>query len=319
MSRFFSLLPTFAALLAASLIFPDPALAWGPGAHMVAGNWILQNLSALPATVAAALMLHPADFLHGSLTPDIFIGRGSRSRAGHSHNWESGFALLALARTPRQTAHACGYLAHLAADVVAHNVFVPGLLHTVPIPGKLGHVYLEAQADRLLSWDSGDAVTVLHGRSDRKNDAALRATMRQRAFPFWIKKRLFGGSVALGGTKAWRGSMRAVDSLIPQRDRSALLERMMTLSARAIFNILREGENSPLLALDPIGAKALAGAKSSAGRPSFSKRALTPVAECRSFAAGGPDGKREPGLGISVPPVLEAFPPLCTSDGMRPA
>ena len=302
------------------VVLPEQALAWGPGVHMVTGNWILQNLPTLPAVIAAALMQHPAAYLRGSLSPDIFLGKGSRPKKGHSHNWASGFSLLDRADTPQQLAYACGYLSHLAADIVAHNVFVPGLLHTMPGSGKMAHVYLEAQADRLLAWDSGDAFEVLRGKNSGKTDVMLRSALRQRAFPFWVKKRLFESSVALGGTRAWRGSIRVVDALVQRHERGPLVERMMTLSARAIVNVLREQRNSPLLALDPIGADALDRAKSaprtrtSSGIPGWLSR---PLAR-RSPVVRTSGGRPEAVLDIPVPPVLETFPPLCTSDGMIP-
>ena len=300
------------------VLLPEQAFAWGPGVHMVTGNWILQNLSVLPLPVSAALMLHPGQFLHGSLSADIFIGKGCRPKKGHSHNWESGFALLGRAETPQQRSYAYGYLAHLAADTVAHNVFVPGLAHTIPAKGKMAHVYLEIQADRLLSWDSSDAVGVFHERSSRKAAAMLRATMRQRTLSFWLKTRLFESSVALGGSRAWRGSLRVLDSLVPGHERSALLDRMLTLSTRAIVNLLQEGEASPVLTLDPIGAEALANAEKH-GRDGLLAQSLATrfkrvLPGAPRNAAPTPEG--EPALTIPVPPVLETFPPVCTSDGM---
>lgn len=310
------------------IALPEQAFAWGPGVHMVTGNWILQNLPALPAVIAAALVLHPAAYLRGSLSPDIFIGKGSRPKKGHSHNWESGFSLLDRAENPQQTAYACGYLSHLAADVVAHNVFVPGLFHTMPGAGKMAHVYLEAQADRLLAWDSEDAFDVLRGKNSRKTDVMLRSALRQRAFPFWIKKRLFEGSVALGGTRAWRGSIRVVDALVRRHERGPLVEHMMTLSARAIVNVLGEQRQSPLLAFDPIGADALnkaAAARAGASRSGSLSGSLAGTLAGtlgrlarRPFAAQASGGRSEAALDIPVPPVLETFPPLCTSDGMIP-
>ena len=316
MSHIFSFILTLCGVMFLGMALPGEALAWGPGVHMVTGNWILQNLSALPLPIAAALMQHPGAYLRGSLSPDIFIGKGSRPKKGHSHNWESGFTLFDNAKTPQQLAYACGYLSHLAADVVAHNAFVPGLFHTVPGSGKMAHVYLEAQADRLLQWDSYDAVTVLHAESSRSNDAMLRSALRQRAFPFWLKKRLFERSVALGGSKAWRGSMRAVDALLPGRDRGPVLDRMMTLSARAIVNLLCEQRRSPLLALDPIGAEALARAGSAPNNTPCAT--ALPLSRRAAPAASRPGGRLEATLDIPVPPVLETFPPLCTSDGMMP-
>ena len=44
-------------------------------------------------------------------------------------------------------------MTHLAADVVAHNYYVPNTLWTMPTGGKLSHVYVEAQAEDLFAFD----------------------------------------------------------------------------------------------------------------------------------------------------------------------
>lgn len=319
MSRISSIIVTLCAIMLMSVVLPEQALAWGPGAHMVMGNWILQNLATLPAVVAAVLMRHPGAYLHGSLSADIFIGKGSQARKGHSHNWESGFSLLEAADTTQKQAYAYGYLSHLAADVVAHNVFVPGLVHTAPGSGKMAHVYLEAQADRLLAWDSGDAVSVFHRKNSSGADAMLRSTMRQRALPFWLKKHLYEGSVALGGSGLWRGSMRLIDGLVVQSDRRALLDYMLILSTRAVFDMLKQGKESPLLNLDPIGADALSRACATHRRKGLISRNIRNrlKAAMNLTATGGCGPDTVPALAVSVPPILESFPPLCTSDGMR--
>ena len=59
----------------------------------------------------------------------IVQGRRFQSRLRrHSHNWSTGFGLLSAARGSEEQAFALGYLAHLGADVVAHNFFLPARL-----------------------------------------------------------------------------------------------------------------------------------------------------------------------------------------------
>lgn len=78
--------PVFCLLFAFvfCLTFPGQAFAWGPGVHMVTGNWILQNLAFLPPLMGATLMQYPGQFLHGCLSADIFIGKGSAPKKGGS-------------------------------------------------------------------------------------------------------------------------------------------------------------------------------------------------------------------------------------------
>lgn len=77
---------------------PGQALAWGPGVHLALGNSVLANLACLPPLLAALLRRHGSAFLYGCLSADIFIGKGTDFRPGHSHNWVTGFKLLHSAR-----------------------------------------------------------------------------------------------------------------------------------------------------------------------------------------------------------------------------
>lgn len=247
----------FCAVFFAVLLVPGQALAWGPGAHMVMGNWVLNNLTALPAAVAGPLMAFPGLFLQGGLAADIFIGKGSKAKKGHSHNWESALSILGRAKSPAQKAYAYGYLSHLAADTVAHNVFVPHLFPLAPGSGKIAHVYLEMQADRLLEWDRAAALSVFRGRRGAAALALLRKTLRGNSFKFGLQSRVFQGSIALGGSAPWRKCLAAVDGLLPGHVARPYFEHLLGVSTRAVVDVLKHGELSPVFALDPIGAKAL--------------------------------------------------------------
>lgn len=127
--------------------FASNSLAWGPGVHMAIGNALLANTQLLPAETAALLLSNSAVFLYGCLSADIFIGKGSKAKRRHSHNWKTGFALLAEADKPHLRAYSLGYLSHLSADVLAHNYYVPNLMREAPTGGRLTHVYIEMLAD----------------------------------------------------------------------------------------------------------------------------------------------------------------------------
>ena len=309
----------FVATLLVTVLWPTDALAWGPGVHMVTGNWVLQNLAGLPMTVAAPIMQYPGQFLHGCLSADIFIGKGSVAKEGHSHNWSSGFSLLESAKSPRALSYAWGYLSHLAADTVAHNVFVPGILHTAPGNGRMAHVYLEIQADRLLAWDSADALSVFYEADSPEGTALLRSAMGQKAFSFWMKKHMFESSISLGGSSVWRTSMRLLDKFIPAQQRGPLVEEMLTISTRAIFSLLSNPDTSPVLSLDPIGAQALALANGKHEGRKLLFRSI-PGRVFRSLTGHGstliaPD---ESPLEVALPDVLASIPAVCVPRTTQP-
>lgn len=309
MQRLVSFFLIISSGLAILLLAPSEAFAWGPGVHMVTGNWILQNLAILPPDVAISLMQFPGQFLHGALSADIFIGKGCKAVSGHSHNWESGFALLEKAGSPQHLSYAYGYLAHLAADTVAHNVFVPGLVHAAPGNGRFAHVYLEAQADRILEWDVADALSVFRERTSRQAARLLQRSMRQKSIPFWVKSTIFQKSIALGGSGLWKKSMKLVDALTPVHDREKLLRFMLVLSTRAIASLLIEKEHSPVLTLDPIGERALE-------RAAQKHPVRVPAAKMihRKLMTGkSPFIKASaPRLRVPIPELLLDLSPLCT-------
>ena len=259
--------------VAALLILPDAALAWGPGVHMVTGNWLLQNLTALPAGLATAIMSHPGLFLQGCLSADIFIGKGCVAKEGHSHNWSTGLNLLERAHTKQKLAYAAGYLSHLAADTVAHNVFVPGAFGSAPGKsinrGKLAHVYLEIQADNSVAWDRKDALDVFRESGSRGAERMLVRAMGQKSWLFWVKKHLFRSSIGIGGRKSWRASMQVLDSALNGARREADLQALLTISTRAMVDLLRDPYNSVVRALDPVGTEALADAAAGFLNPQF--------------------------------------------------
>ncbi|CAK7043428.1 MAG: hypothetical protein DELT_02927 [Desulfovibrio sp.] len=293
MARCIRFLTALCAVFLAGLAVPETAYAWGPGAHMVTGNWVLQNLAVLPACVAEPLMRYPGLFLQGCLSADIFIGKGSKAKKDHSHNWESALAVLGRAKNPAQKAYAYGYLAHLAADTVAHNVFVPRLLPIAPGNGKMAHVYLEMQADRLLDWDKTDALSVFRERRSATSLALLRKALRKNPVKFGMQARVFRGSVALGGSNAWRRGLSMVDSLFPEHVRRPYLEGLLAVSTRAVVDVLKHGPESPVFSLDPIGAAAIEAAV--AGR---AKAGIFPVAGVSESLA-------------ALPETLQSLPAVC--------
>ncbi|QJB55610.1 zinc dependent phospholipase C family protein [Pseudodesulfovibrio sp. zrk46] len=248
------LLMIFVAAIAAFI--PEDALAWGPGVHLALGNSVLGNLGCLPPLVAGLIARHQSAFLYGCLSADIFIGKGSSFKPGHSHNWVTGFKLLQSAKDPRVSSYAYGYLTHLAADVVAHNYYVPNSLWNMPSGGKISHVYVEAQADRRFERERESALALFR-RPNKDNDSTLLSAMEKKRWPFLVKKQILKGSLKVTGSKEWGHSLRLVDRLLPWSTPNRQLDDMVKLSERLVFNFLCNPRQSTAVAFDPIGSKNL--------------------------------------------------------------
>ncbi|MFV0422732.1 zinc dependent phospholipase C family protein [Oleidesulfovibrio sp.] len=254
-SRLCSLLAACASLLVVMLL-PEDALAWGPGVHMACSDWLFGNLSLLPSTVAAAISTYEAAFRYGALSADIFIGKGCAVTPGHSHNWETAHTLLKKADSPRLQAYAYGYMSHLAADTVAHNHYVPNCMH-VTGGSKLSHVYVEMLADSLLPSSRGTAAA-LYRLGTKDADSVLQAAVTPQRVPFFLKKQIFMGSVALAGNSQWRRSVKLVDKVLPSNVDAIYFGEMLNVSLKAIVDVFWAPFGSVVTAIDPIGEHNLA-------------------------------------------------------------
>ncbi|MFW5792250.1 MAG: zinc dependent phospholipase C family protein [Desulfohalobiaceae bacterium] len=240
------------------LLAGSDALAWGPGVHLVTGNFILDNLSLLTPFLSQLLSANRMSFLYGCLSADIFLGKGFKITPDHCHNWDNGVKLLHNAGgDPHLAAYAYGYLCHLAADTVAHNYYVPTLLQKTPGSGKLSHVYIEMQADRLAGCCFREAEVIVQ-LSDRCQDASLCSVLRKPRLEFSVKKKLFQGSLAMYRFKHWKSSLSFIDRALPLASGNGYLLDMLDLSSSVMVDVLNNPERAVSLDYDPMGFKNLA-------------------------------------------------------------
>lgn len=252
--------------LALILLVPGEALAWGPGVHTAAARFVLANLDLLPGALAALLAQHPNAYLYGCLSADFFVGKGFTAKPGHSHNWDSAMRLALSAATPRLKAHALGYMSHLAADVVAHNYYVPGVMARTPAPGNLTHVYVEMQADSRLTGGHGLGARIARS-SRRVIDRSLVASLEKNLIGYYCRKGVFGQSVRLAGNRGWNRSLRFAQKVLPLPDDRQHLNSMFDLCLRAIMDVLANPESTVIKSLDPVGGASLKLAKRRAPTP----------------------------------------------------
>lgn len=235
------------------ILLPGEALAWGPGVHMAIGNHVLTHLHLLAPAVGAVLTAHPEQFLYGCLSADIFIGKGSKFTPTHSHNWDTGKALLRQAEDIQAQAYAYGYLSHLAADVIAHNYLVPNMLGFSAGRGKFAHTYVEMLADLQVEWPSKQASRIFripHPEADN----SLVLTMGQKKLPFSIKKSIFRQSLHLVEEKSYKRSLRMFRGLLPFARKEAFIAEAIAHAQDLVMDLLKNPQRSPVLECDPIGS-----------------------------------------------------------------
>jgi hypothetical protein len=243
------------------VLAPAVAYAWTPGTHVYLGEAVMRSLALLPPVIAELLRAFPRDFLYGSIAADTSIAKKYAPVGRHCHSWTVGMEILDAARDEPLRAFALGYLAHLAADSVAHNYFVPKQLAITSSTSALGHSYWESRFETHLGGEfarrARELILIDHSRSDGLLDRVLSPTI----FSTPTNRRIFRGMVVVADSESWQ----RIFQLMTENSRWDLADDEVGLylsrSFDFIIDFLRRMEGSEPFRLDPSGDHALRLAK----------------------------------------------------------
>ncbi|PIR25527.1 MAG: hypothetical protein COX62_02775 [Deltaproteobacteria bacterium CG_4_10_14_0_2_um_filter_43_8] len=229
------------------------AYAWGPGMHVETALRALEVLPLIAPHLAALISRYPDDFVYGSTSPDIIVGKKYAGYHYHCHNWRMGKLILSEAKTKRQQAAAYGYLLHLAIDVVAHNYFVPYKMVRAYKTKSLSHLYWEMRFD----LGVGDVAWKQMGRITEHQieefDALLERVLKKTLFSFSTNKTIFNSILILHKIKGMKESL----SLYAKKSKWDLEEgrrqHYLELSWKAALDFLQHPEEAKCFSMDPAG------------------------------------------------------------------
>ncbi len=249
------------AALLLLVLLPRAAHAWTPGTHVYLGEAVLRSLSLLPGAVADLLRAFPYQFLYGSIAADTSMAKKYVPTGRHCHSWNVGLEIHDAAPDEPMRAFALGYLAHLAADGIAHNHFVPKQLAVTASTSSLGHSYWESRFETHLgsacARQARDLILLDHSRADALLDRILSPTI----FSTQTNRRLFRGMVHVADNEGWQrifGLMTENSRWdLGDSDVGAYLEHAYD----HIMDFLIHTERSTPYTLDPSGDDALRRAK----------------------------------------------------------
>jgi hypothetical protein len=231
----------------------EHAWAWGPAIHTVIGTRILTELRFILPTITGIIQAYPLEYLYGSLSADFFVGKGQKRKAGHSHNWESGLKFLGEAWGDREASYAYGFLSHLAADVAAHNYFIPNIIHSAPTWKRMGHLIAESWADSLVPpLYMKMARTILNTEDLDCDDLLKNAVGRNNGL--WARRRLYMESVKLSDLLSTTKAVFFGNRGSSYQTSSEYLVFMIDLSYRLVKDFLQHPNASVCLSYDPIGS-----------------------------------------------------------------
>jgi hypothetical protein len=254
-------LAAFIIAAAAIALTPSTALAWTPGTHIFLGEAIMQSLSLLPSHIAGILSSYPYDFLYGSIAADTSIAKKYAAAGRHCHSWNVGMEIHNEARDDPMRAFGLGYLAHLAADSVAHNYFVPHQLTITSSTAALGHSYWESRFDTHIgekySRRAREVILLDHARSDEHLDRILSPTI----FSTPTNRRIFRGMVYVADTESWQRVFHMVSEKSRWDLTGAEVERYVERSFDFIVDLFNRFDRADPYQMDPAGEVALREAK----------------------------------------------------------
>ena len=242
-------------------VLPGTAHAWTPGTHVFLGEAVLRSLGQLPAPIADLLRAFPYDFLYGSIAADTSMAKKYVPTGRHCHSWAVGLEIHDAAPDEPMRAFALGYLAHLAADSIAHNHFVPKQLALTASTSSLGHSYWESRFETHLgsacARQARDLILLDHSRADGLLDRILSPTI----FSTQTNRRIFRGMVHVADSEGWQ----RIFGLMTENSRwdlaNAEVERYLDHTYDHIIDFLVRFDRSSSYQLDPSGDAALRNAK----------------------------------------------------------
>ncbi len=258
-----ALIGSIFAAAALLLLAPETAFAWGPATHTQIGLEILRSLNLFPPTIGAVLAQHPIDFLYGKLAADISMAKKYAPVGRHCHHWHVAREIYrAAGDDDRLRSAMTGYLCHLAADVLAHNTFVPRMLALTPSTRALGHSYWEHRMDVDVGPEYAQLARWIVTRFDHSGtDALFHRVLSSTLFSFSTNRRIFRGMIRISGNESWHSIFDTViDNSRWDLDPTEVVQ-YQRYGFEMVADFLLRDELSRAAEEDPIGDQSLNDAK----------------------------------------------------------
>ena len=239
------------------LALPDISFAWGAGTHIEIASTVLNNLAILPSNIQALLHNYRYDYIYGCISADIITGKKFIEYVKHCHNWHIGLKVLGNADSDSQRAFSYGYLSHLAADVVAHNYFVPNQIISSFTTRTLKHTYWELRFDSFVNKGVWELASEVANAVHMDNDPLLKTTIDDTIFSFKTNKRIFNSLMLLARLEKWQSAI----GIISKKSQWALTEEDVDNYKKLILDhtmaFLIDGKKAECCKADPAGRKSL--------------------------------------------------------------
>lgn len=244
-------------LLAASLL-PLLVSAWGPGTHLeFEARVFRRRRNHLPADIARLIEQERDAWQYGHIAADIINFKAVGGPYSHCHRWGIVADMQRLATSDFQRAFTYGYLAHLAADTIAHNHFVPYHLARFARTKGMGHLYWEMNADRFVPeerWDVVSQLKRLDGLAEL--DQLVNQTVPRKALSLTTNKVIFNHVLLVSERRQWRVGVERLHPRGGLELKRGFLERFRDAAVERIEVALQHDGVARMEPLDANGKEA---------------------------------------------------------------
>lgn len=236
------------------LLIPENAFAWGPGTHIEITFSLLEKLGMIAPAIRTIIAGREEWFVYGSVAADIVVGKKFAGEHDHCHNWRVGQLVLKAAKTDRERAAAYGYLSHLAADVVAHNYYIPYKIIKNYRARLLSHTYWEMCFDMHVRQGVWEKMTRMITGDFSPFDHLLENVLKRALFSFKTSKTIFSSILALQRFKQFRRTFAVYARKSKFKLDTDDITHYMRLALQSSFELLVNPKNAQCLKGDPTGA-----------------------------------------------------------------
>lgn len=267
-------------------LLPEPAYAWGPGAHMTYALHALAQAAVLAPPIRAALKRFPDVFLYGTIAADIILGKKFAGDLYHCHHWDVALPLLDRCEDEREQAFVYGYLGHLSVDTVAHNFFVPYKIIRSFETVALRHTYWEMRFDLKMDprvWETLEKV----GSNDYTDlDRFLERSLKRTIFSFKTNKHIFDSLLLVQRANKWRRAAELLSRNSEYKLAEQDVEQYRGLAQEVLVEFFQDPKEARVLQADPAGQLKLLYAKEMVkDLRSYTRRGLISKTKARELIA----------------------------------
>ena len=223
------------------------AEAWGPLTHVYLGNQLLEiGAPLIPVGVYGILKKYKNDFLYGNLSADIIMGRRFQGADKSSHDWNIAWKMLGAARSDRRSAFVYGYLMHLCADSVVHNLDIYNKL-------PFSHSLVELKSDSIVDKKYRGIMRQLDKVMQRDNDLFMEESLESQFFSFKTNRRIFKGVLMLSKLPNYSPVSNFIDNRFPYEITAGDIYGFQQESLARMCELLNNGKDSEVLKEHPLG------------------------------------------------------------------